>query len=440
MPSPASPKAQKLWDVLVAGGGTAGLAAAISAARAGASVLLVERSDVLGGNATQAFVHSFCGLFLPPENQEYQYANPGFAERLAQWLVFRGAALPPETHGKVGVLPTFPEKMAPLFEEATAAVSGLAVACSTGLREICDGGNKEFFCVLGGVATEAETGCRARFIIDTSGDAHAAVAAGVPTEVSAPEELQHPTFVFRISGANPKDLTGYQRLKLAAVFNRAARSGLLPPECDSVLVRPGGTPGEAFLSLNMPKPAHGIYDPLDGACIRNMEEMARQRAAVLVRFLRQEVPGWEACDVLEWPRRMGIRETRRIQGLYVMTAKDVLEGRHFEDQVAWSTWPIELWNKHTGAEFYYPAAPCGIPLRALMSAGHPRLGMAGRCVSATHEALGALRVMGTAMAAGEAIGIAAALAATKDCNLPEIQASEVREIRSSVHLKAKEQP
>jgi hypothetical protein len=190
----------------------------------------------------------------------------------------------------------------------------------------------------------------------------------------------------------------------------------------------------------MPKPSHEIYNPLDEACLRNMEAAARERAEALVRFLRREVAGWQACEVLEWPRRMGIRETRRIQGLYLMTAKDILEGRNFEDQVALSTWPIELWNRHTGAEFQQPVAPCGIPLRALISAGHPRLGMAGRCMSATHEALGALRVMGTAMAAGEAIGIAAALAAAKDCNLPEIQASEVRDVRRSINLKSGEQP
>src|SRR5580658_4766784 len=244
MPSPDDPEGHKLWDVLVMGGGTAGVAAALSAARAGASVLLVERSDVLGGNATQALVHSFCGLFLPPENQEYRYANPGFAERLAKWLISRGAALPPETHGKVGVLPTFPDKMADLLREAGAAISGLTIACSTNLKEAYPAEKGEFVCTL--THSTAGTSCRARFIIDTSGDARAAVAIGVPTEVSSPGELQHPTFIFRVSGANPKDLAGYQRLKLAAAFNRGARSGLLPPECDSILVRSAGPPGEAF--------------------------------------------------------------------------------------------------------------------------------------------------------------------------------------------------
>src|SRR5580658_5677164 len=154
MPSPDDPEGHKLWDVLVMGGGTAGVAAALSAARAGASVLLVERSDVLGGNATQALVHSFCGLFLPPANQEYRYANPGFAERLAKWLISRGAALPPETHGKVGVLPTCPEKMAGLLREAGTLVSGMTVAYSTSLREIRPMEKREFFCALSGSTGE----------------------------------------------------------------------------------------------------------------------------------------------------------------------------------------------------------------------------------------------------------------------------------------------
>jgi hypothetical protein len=428
----------KEWDVIVVGGGTAGVAAAISAARAGADTLLVERSDILGGNATQAFVHTFCGLFLPPAHGEYSYANPGFTERLAKWLMGRGGAFPPEVHGKVAVLPTCPEKMADLLQEACAAVSGLEIAYSTRLQELRPLEEGGFSCTL--ASAPAEAGCRARFMIDTSGDAYAAEMIGVPTEISLPGELQHATFIFRVSGANPGDLEGYQRLKLTATFTRGARSGLLPPECDSVLVRPTGTPGEAFVSLNMPKPAQEIYNPLDEGCLRNMEAMARGRAAALIQFLRQEMPGWQACDVLEWPRRLGVRETRRIRGRYTMTAEDILEGHQFENQVAFSTWPIELWSRHTGAEFRYPTGPCGIPLDALISAGHSRLGMAGRCMSATHEALGALRVMGTAMATGEAIGLATALAAARNSALDSISSQEIRDVRQSIHLNAGEQP
>ena len=441
MTKPVDLRGDRQWDVIVVGGGTAGVAAAISAARGGASTLLVERSDVLGGNATQAFVHTFCGLFLPPTGPaaEMRYANPGFAERLSRWLMPRGGASAPEIHGKVGVLPTFPAKLNKLLLEACQAVPYLEVALATSLEEVqpLKGGNG-FSLILSHALRDFP--CRASFVIDTSGDARVASAAGVPLEVSPPEELQHPTFVFRVSGANAKDLEGYSRLKLSALFSRGARSGELPPECDSVLVRPTGTPSEAFISLNMPKPSEITYNPLDDKCLEVLESTAKARAGELVRFLRSHVPGWETCEVLEWPRRLGIRETRRIRGIYLMTVEDILEGHAFEDQVAVSTWPIELWQKHTGAEFQYPTAPCQIPLRALISAGNSRVGMAGRCMSASHEALGALRVMGTAMATGEAIGIAAALAARSKSTLSEVTAAQVRSSREEINRLAGEQP
>ena len=100
-------------------------------------------------------------------------------------------------------------------------------------------------------------------------------------------------------------------------------------------------------------------------------------------------------------------------------------GEH-PDAVARSSWPIELWHDHRGASFEYPKAACDITLGALISASHPRLGVAGRCLSASHEALGALRVLGTALASGEAIGVAAALAADAQTGLPAIAASDVR--------------
>ncbi len=439
MTTPVNQSGHWDWEVVVVGGGTAGVAAAVSAARCGAATLLVERSEFLGGNATQAFVHTFCGLYLPPGSGDYRYANPGFAERLAKWLIARGGALPPETHGKVGVLPICPEKLAGLLREACNAVSGLQIAFSSVVREahlIEDGGG--FSITVANAAGNRQY--RTKFLIDTSGDAYVAEALGVPVEASAPAELQHPTFIFRVTGANAKDLHGYQRLKLTAGFNRAARSGQVPPECDSVLVRPTCCPGEAFISLNMPKPVSEIYNPLDENCLEHMEAIARERAGELVRYLRQEVPGWQACNVLEWPHRLGIRETRRIRGIYVMTAEDIVTGRNFENQVALSTWPIELWTRHTGAEFRHPAAPGGIPVEALISGGNPRLGMAGRCMSATHEALGALRVMGTAMATGEAIGLTAALASAGKSTLPDVPVKAVRETRQKVHLGAGEQP
>jgi FAD dependent oxidoreductase len=105
---------------------------------------------------------------------------------------------------------------------------------------------------------------------------------------------------------------------------------------------------------------------------------------------------------------------------------DVLRGRRRDDEVALSSWPIELWHDHLRARFEYPEGPCGIPLAALVSESHPQLGMAGRCLSASHEALGALRVIGTTLATGEAIGVAAALAVDQGIALIDVSPARVR--------------
>ena len=125
--------------------------------------------------------------------------------------------------------------------------------------------------------------------------------------------------------------------------------------------------------------------------------------------------------------RSGVRETRRVCGQLRLTGRDVIEGRQHDAEVALSSWPIELWDDHRGARFEYPQAPCSIPLGALVSRSHPRLGMAGRCLSASHRAHGALRVIGTALATGEAIGVAAALAADRGVGLMSVTPATIRD-------------
>ena len=128
----------------------------------------------------------------------------------------------------------------------------------------------------------------------------------------------------------------------------------------------------------------------------------------------------------ELPRRLGVRETRRGLGRQRVEREHVLEGRRSDDEVTVSTWPIELWHDHRRARFEHPEAPCSVPWGSLVSRSHTSLGFAGRCMSASHEALGALRVIGTALATGQALGVGAALAADAGRGLAEIAASEIR--------------
>jgi hypothetical protein len=414
------------FDVAVVGGGSAGVAAALGASRCGARTLLLERSEILGGNVGNAFVHTICGLYQPAAEGEARHAHAGFPRRFAEALRAAGAAGSPERAGRVWVLAIQPPGFAELAAKLCAGAAGLEVRmrCRVSAATLAAGGagaQRLRVCPAG--AGESEV--TASVLVDASGDAALAGLGGAESAEASAAELQLPSLIFRMSGVDRSELSGFARLRLSLAIAGAVRSQELPGGCESVLVRPGGAADEVYLTLNVPRP-QDTYAPLDEARLAALERGARESAAAVADFLRRTRPAFAASRIDAWPRRLGVRETRRLVGRVVLSREDVLEGRGREDEVAVSTWPIELWHDHRRAEFAYPAGPCSIPLGALVSRSHPRLGMAGRCLSASHEALGALRVVGTALATGEAIGIAAALAADAGLGLAEVPAAEVR--------------
>jgi len=410
------------FDVIVAGGGPAGIAAAISSAATGARTLLVERSDVLGGNAGNALVHTICGLYLNDREGAAEYAHDGFPRRFGELLRRRGAAGEPERAGRVHVLPTYPHLMAAAARDLCAGQVNLTVWCDATLSAAAadDTGTELRFARAG-----AEVGAYAPIAIDTTGDANLAALLAADCEQESADRLQNPSYIIRVEGVDARETDGFARLRLSHAIARAEIKAELPPGAGSVLVRPGARPGEAYITLNVPKPSDRPYAPLDEAALTELTDGARRNAAALVEYLRHHRDGFARCEVVEWPRRIGVRETRRVAGVTTMIGDDIVAGRVRDDEVARSTWPIELWHDHKGARFIYPEGPSSVPLGALISRSHPRLGMAGRCMSASHDALGALRVIGTALATGEAIGCAAALAASRNGTLREVSAADI---------------
>ena len=264
-------------------------------------------------------------------------------------------------------------------------------------------------------------------MIDTSGEAAAAALGGADTAIAESAILQRPSFIFRLEGVRGEAFAGFERLRLSSSVAHAARSGGLPPECESLVVRGDGQPGSLYATLTIPPLAGRPFAPLDPDYLAALRVRAYDWALQVVAFLRATRPGFAAARVADWPARVGIRETRRALGRIELTREDVLEGERRRDEVALGSWPIELWEDHRRPRYEYPRGPCSIPLGALVSRSAPMLGMAGRCLSATHEALGALRVIGTALATGEAIGVAAALAAHERSALGSVDADAVRE-------------
>ena len=416
------------YDILVAGGGTAGLAAACTAADLGARTLLVERGAVLGGNATLAWVHTFCGLYLSADAGDAVPVNSGFPQRLARALQAEGGAGFPERAGRVWVLPIFPPVLERVAARACSARNGLD--CWLGAEVVSASLSREGHAPARLEVRRGEARCpvQAQVVIDATGDAAVGMLAEAGLDQAPAEMLQAPSFIFRVRGAPTQGLQGFERLRFSVALAEATRRGALPPGCESVLVRPGQEPGEAYLTLNLPRLPGRPFDPLDPEYLDALHTKSRGWAAAIVAFLRETRPSFAHCRLEDFPPRVGVRETRRLRGCVVVERDDVLRGRRRDDEVVLSSWPIELWHDHRRARFEYPEAPCGVPLGALVSASHPQLGMAGRCLSASHEALGALRVIGTALATGEAVGAAAALAVDGGMPMMELPPARVRSV------------
>jgi len=415
------------YDVAVIGGGSAGVAAALAAANCGARVLLVEADERLGGNVTQAFVHTICGLYLPSAHNAPIYAHDGIPRALAEGLIERGAAGKVEWAGAAGFLPIDPDAFPALAAELCDRLPSIERAMSSRLvrLELPAGHRKPFVLELDSSTVTAAVS--AWTVIDATGDANAASLLGATIDAAAPEDLQHPSYIFRVDNVETGALDSMERARTTTVTAREARRGELGVNCSSIVLRPGVRPRSLYVTMNLPKPDPAAFDPLDEKAMGELQERAVTDAGELVKFLARDRPPFRGVSDVRHPARVGIRETRRVRGLERLDAGAVLEGRRRDDEVCQTTWPIELWSSHERMVFRHAAGAASIPLGCLV-ADHPsgRLAMAGRCASASHQAPGAIRVIGTSMAMGEAIGVACALAARPGLTLLTIDAARVR--------------
>ncbi|MGH8093659.1 MAG: FAD-dependent oxidoreductase [Chthoniobacterales bacterium] len=400
-----------VFDVAVAGGGSAGLAAAVAAARAGANTLLIERGGALGGMPVSAFVHTICGLYEIDREPNDGFANEGFPAEFARGLLRRGGAHGPVRMGRLDVLLHDPVRFAALADDFASSTSRLTVWLHSELAQVSCEADRidrlEVLCRGRSLTIEAKT------FIDTTGDAALTALAGADCEQEPTASLQRPAYIAQLRGVPPAHLKEGGRMQLAHLIVRAVTSGELPRESLGAGFRESVQPGSCYLTIDLAGDPRvlGEWDPTSPGLLTGVELAGRRVAIAIAAYLRTNLEGCEECAVTAWPSRAGVRESRRIAGVYQLRGDDILGGREFPDAIARAVWPLELRERATGARWRFPEGRSGqIPLRSLHHRTVENLWSAGRCMACDHAGQASIRVIGTCLATGEATGLAAALA------------------------------
>ena len=390
-------------DILVVGSGSAGATAAITAAGEGARVALVERYGFLGGISTQV-LDTFYGFYTPGEPR--QKVVGGVPDRVVEALMGHGAALiRPNTYG-AGDGITYDPDILKIVWETLAQQAGVRLLYHTFVLDaLVEDGR-----VCGVVAANKSglLALRAKVVIDASGDADVAAAAGAPFEGPADGPVQSLTTTFKMVNVDMERALKVTKKDLHALMAQAIASGRydLPRKEGSIHI----TPVEGMMATNMTRV--GDVDATDAEQLTRAEIEGRRQALAYASFLRDLVPGYERASMTGLSHQIGVRESRRIHGEYRLSRADVLAARDFDDAIARCGAPIE--EHHAGGDTRWEYLPTGgtygIPFRCLVPRDVDGLLVAGRCLSADHDAHASVRSMGQCMAMGQAAGVAAGLA------------------------------
>jgi len=402
-------------DVAVIGGGTAGVPAALQSARAGARTVLIEQGAQVGGTMTSGGVN-FPGLFHAWGRQVID--GVGYA-LVTNCVVLAGGELPDfsepvgRQHWLHQIKVNIPLYVALAEEALTRAGVRIHYHAAPTSVMFSDGVWHLTVAAVGDVRT-----IHAREIVDCTGNATVAALAGFARLREA--DTQPGTFVYRLDPHT--DVSKLDKQELERAFKAAVADGRLQ-EKDARW-------GLAKFLRAKGDTANYVIGADNSTADLRTETNLRGRAAMLrmYRFIRS-LPGLEKVELVSMSPEVGIRETYRVQGEYVITQDDYVSGRVFPDSLCYAFYPVDLHDKKRGvhpAHLKEGTVPT-VPLRALVPKGARNLLVAGRCVSSDRGANSGLRVEAACMAMGQVAGATAACASRRACTPLEVPLDEIRQ-------------
>jgi hypothetical protein len=401
----------KHTDVLVLGGGAAGVAAAVGAAGKGAKVILIERNTYLGGKATAAQVGTVCGLYKFNTTTSSEYIVKGFAKEFAEALKEISGTLPLHNAEGLHYLPYNIDAFKSLCLQVLKQQQ-VEILFNTSLNNtVIENDTMQFVNTITG---STHTQIQLQSIIDCSGSSIISHVANLPLITS--EQYQAAAQVFTLQG-----VTENNEARLGLILMKALRTAIdenkLPGFYDRVYIVQGSLKNN-LVSLKLGIPIPVTYSPQN---LQELKQSANDFIENLAAFLITAVPCFKNASINNIAPEVGTRVGMRTMGNYILTEQDVLHCKKFNDAIANGSWPIEEWELHKKVKMRYfnTGDFYQIPAGCLQSKGIKNLFMAGANIAATNAAIASARVMGTCLQTGYAAGYLAAAAVE---GMPHIEA------------------
>ncbi len=393
-------------DIIVAGGGIAGVISAVAASKQGYRVTIVEKTSCLGGTATSAM--------LGEMNAAYFRGKPFISNTgkeivtqlmdLESAVVHAGVSMTSNPSIQVDRV-RYNSEILKLVLDSMVQQQNIDVFFNSTIDAVKISGSNSVTVSFG--TNYERVRIQGNTLIDASGNADCFHLLGAPTQKQQSEKSQPVTLMFKIGNVDIKSFRTITKDTIQSLLKTGYEKAILPAK----ILALSEIPGTNEIAVNATRSVnvdHESSEELSAALFETRKQVPR-----IWQYLKQNAAGFQNSFISTISSSLGIRESRRIKGSHTLTGDEILNASHFDDAVATGTYPVDIHNSETGSVDFFEIKGSGqyfIPYSSMICDGFDNVIASGRCISADDIAFGSIRVMGTVMNTAEAAGIAAALA------------------------------